>query len=165
MSLTSRCEALSAELGALLRERGWRITTAESCTGGLIAGAITTTSGSSGWFETGFVTYSNEAKSMLLGVPEATLRAHGAVSPETARAMATGALERTGADIAIAVTGVAGPTGGTPDKPVGMVCVAWALRDGLVDSMTRRFAGDRAAIRAASVVAALDGAIERIRRA
>jgi nicotinamide-nucleotide amidase len=128
MPLSEPTVALATELGTLLQQRGWRITTAESCTGGLVAGAITAISGSSGWFDFGFVTYSNDAKRGLLDVPQSTLEAHGAVSEEVARAMAAGALEEAKADIAVAVTGVAGPTGGTPAKPVGTVCFAWALR-------------------------------------
>jgi nicotinamide-nucleotide amidase len=164
MPLSDSIVALAADLGELLRQRGWRITTAESCTGGLVAGAITAIPGSSGWFDVGFVSYSNDAKRELLDVPEAALRAHGAVSEQVARAMAAGALSRASADIAVAVTGVAGPTGGTPTKPVGIVCLAWSLRR-RVDSTTRRFDGDRTAIREASVVAALEGSIERVRAA
>jgi nicotinamide-nucleotide amidase len=137
------------------------VTTAESCTGGLIAGAITDVPGSSGWFDRGFVTYSNDAKMALLGVREATLAAHGAVSEEAAAEMASGALARSAADLAVAVTGVAGPDGGTPAKPVGMVCFGWARRGGAVDTATRHFPGDRAAVRAASVAVALQGLIDR----
>jgi nicotinamide-nucleotide amidase len=149
-------EALARRLGERLTQRKTMCATAESCTGGLVAGAITDIAGSSGWFERGFVTYSNEAKMQLLGVAQATLDAHGAVSEATARAMAEGALARSRAQIAVAITGVAGPGGGTPDKPVGMVCFAWA-RAGDTTSLTRHFAGDRAAVRQASVVAALEG--------
>lgn len=156
-------DALSAELGSLLVARGWRVTAAESCTGGLIAGAITATAGSSGWFDQSFVTYSNAAKTGQLDVPEPLLAAHGAVSEAVARAMASGSLARAGADLSVAVTGIAGPSGGSPDKPVGTVCFAWALRDTPVASTTYRFAGDRAAIRRASVVVALEGLIERAR--
>ncbi|MCC6197231.1 MAG: CinA family protein [Burkholderiales bacterium] len=136
--------------------------TAESCTGGLVAGAITGIAGSSGWFDRGFVTYSNEAKQELLGVPEATLRAHGAVSEATARAMAEGALARSRAQFAVAITGVAGPGGGSPDKPVGMVCFAWAGPAGVVTA-TRSLSGDRAAVRHASVVVALESLLSIIR--
>jgi nicotinamide-nucleotide amidase len=138
--------------------------TAESCTGGLIAGAITDISGSSGWFERGFVTYSNEAKIELLGVRPDTLSRFGAVSEETARAMVAGALERSRADVAVAVTGVAGPTGGTPEKPVGFVWLAWGVRGGAVEAVSRRFPGDRAAVREATVAVALDGLLERARQ-
>ncbi|HTP98980.1 MAG TPA: CinA family protein [Casimicrobiaceae bacterium] len=150
-------EALSRRLGARLREKGAICVTAESCTGGLVAGAITDIAGSSEWFERGFVTYSNEAKMELLGVPEGTLAMHGAVSEPTARAMAEGALARSRAHLAVAVTGVAGPSGGTPDKPVGMVCFAWSGRGLPTTSITRHFPGDRAAVRLASVVAAIEG--------
>jgi nicotinamide-nucleotide amidase len=152
---------LAADLGAALGARGWIAATAESCTGGLIAGAITDISGSSGWFDRGFVTYSNEAKIELLGVRAETLERFGAVSEETAREMVGGALERSRADIAVAVTGVAGPTGGTVAKPVGLVWLAWGTRGGGVDAVSYRFPGDRAAIREASVAMALAGLLER----
>jgi nicotinamide-nucleotide amidase len=121
-------ETLAADLGRRLLARGWRVTTAESCTGGLVAGAITAIAGSSDWFDRGFVTYSNAAKRELLGVPEAVLAAHGAVSEPCAVAMAEGALVRSGAMLAVAVTGIAGPSGGSEEKPVGTVCFAWAQR-------------------------------------
>lgn len=156
-------QALSAELGTLLASRGWRVTAAESCTGGLVAGAITAAPGSSAWFDASFVTYSNEAKARELGVPDALLAAHGAVSEPVARAMADGSLKRAGAHLSVAVTGIAGPGGGSPDKPVGTVCVAFALRGAPAASRTHRFTGDRAAIRQASVVAALEGLIELAR--
>jgi nicotinamide-nucleotide amidase len=155
--------ALSAELGSLLVARAWRVTAAESCTGGLVAGAITATAGSSAWFDQSFVTYSNAAKARQLDVPEALLAAHGAVSEPVARAMASASLARAGADLSVAVTGIAGPGGGSPDKPVGTVCFAWAIRDTPVASTTHRFRGDRAAIRRVSVVVALEGLIERAR--
>jgi nicotinamide-nucleotide amidase len=156
--------ALAAELGHALLARGWRVTVAESCTGGLGAAAITSVAGSSDWFEVGYVTYSNGAKTALLGVPEAVLVAHGAVSEQTARAMAEGALAKSGADIAAAVTGIAGPTGGTPAKPVGTVCFAWAAKGRAVESTTRRFDGDRASVRSASASFALQGLLDRVRR-
>ncbi|MFO1397177.1 MAG: nicotinamide-nucleotide amidohydrolase family protein [Burkholderiales bacterium] len=150
---------LAQAVGDALRERGWTAATAESCTGGLVAGAITGVAGSSAWFERGFVTYSNEAKQEALGVPAATLAAHGAVSEATAQAMAEGALLHSRADVAVAVTGIAGPGGATPSKPVGTVCFAWAARGGATRSETRHFAGDRAAVRAAAVEAALQGLV------
>ena len=153
----------SAELGALLAARGQRIAAAESCTGGLVAAAITATAGSSGWFDAAFVGYSNAMKIALLGVPEATLAAHGAVSEATARAMAEGARERSAADLAVAVTGIAGPGGAVPGKPVGTVCLAWAMRGRGTDAVTRHFAGDRAEVRRLATLMALDGAIERLR--
>ena len=148
-------EDLAANLGAALLARGWMLACAESCTGGWAAQVITAIAGSSAWFERGYVTYSNVAKQTSLGVPEETLARHGAVSEETARAMALGVLSRSPAQAAFAITGIAGPGGGTPEKPVGTVCFAWALRDGAVHSMRRLFAGDRRAVRAQSVHLAL----------
>jgi len=148
---------MAARLGRALEARGWRVATAESCTGGLVAGAITGVAGSSAWFDRGFVTYSNEAKVEMLGVRPATLAACGAVSEPTAREMAQGALTTSTADLAVAVTGIAGPSGGTPDKPVGLVCFAWALRGGAVEAASAHFPGDRPAVREASVAVALEG--------
>jgi nicotinamide-nucleotide amidase len=154
--------ALAARLGAQLRRRRLKLAAAESCTGGWIAQAVTSVSGSSAWFERGFVTYSNEAKREALGVRGAVLSRHGAVSEETARAMAAGALARSHAQVAVAVTGVAGPTGGTRRKPVGMVCVAWARRGAAPESVTFRFHGGRESVRRQSVIAALEGLLERL---
>jgi nicotinamide-nucleotide amidase len=145
---------LVTTLAEQLLQRQWMLTTAESCTGGLIAGACTDLSGSSAWFERGFITYSNEAKSELLGVDAQLIAQHGAVSEPVARAMAQGALAHARAQVAVAVTGVAGPTGGTPDKPVGLVWFGFAL-PGLVHSERMQFSGDRAAVRAATVQHAL----------
>ena len=153
--------ALAVTLGARLAGRHALCVTAESCTGGLVAGAITDIAGSSAWFDRGFVTYSNEAKTDLLGVPAATLAQHGAVSEATARAMADGALARSRARLAVAITGIAGPGGGSPAKPVGTVCIAWAVRDEATIVTTRRFDGDRPAVRRAAVVAALQGLADR----
>jgi len=153
---------LAALLGERLKAQGLVLTTAESCTGGWVAQAVTSISGSSDWFDRGYVTYSNAAKREMLGVRAATLERHGAVSEETAREMASGALAASGAGVAVSITGVAGPTGGTPAKPVGMVCFGWALRDGRVEAATRRFDGDREAVRRQSVVFALQGILERI---
>jgi nicotinamide-nucleotide amidase len=152
---------LAERLGRALHGLGWTVATAESCTGGLIAGAITDIAGSSAWFDRGFVTYSNEAKTEMLGVSAETLAAHGAVSEATAREMAAGALRMSGATLAVAVTGIAGPAGGTLVKPVGLVWLAWGRRDGPVEARSERFAGDRAAIREATVRRALEGLIER----
>jgi nicotinamide-nucleotide amidase len=149
-------DELAKALGARLKRAGATLVTAESCTGGWIAQAVTSVAGSSAWFERGFVTYSNASKRELLGVAEQTLQQHGAVSEQTAREMALGALARGKGTHAVAVTGVAGPGGGTPDKPVGMVCFAWADRNG-VKSDTRHFAGDRESVRRQSVVHALEG--------
>ena len=145
---------LVRQIAAQLVRRQWMMCTADSCTGGLIAGACTDLSGSSAWFERGFVTYSNEAKHELLGVDMAVIERHGAVSEEVARAMAAGALAHSRAQLAVAVTGVAGPTGGTPAKPVGLVWFGWAGPNG-VRTASMNFAGDRAAVRAATVRHAL----------
>jgi len=153
---------LAAELGRRLTARRALAATAESCTGGLVAGAITAIAGSSGWFDRGFVTYSNEAKMEMLGVDADTLARHGAVSEATAMAMAEGAIRASRADLAVAVTGIAGPAGGTPDKPVGTVCFAWAVRGGPTAAATHRLGGDRAAVRRASVIIALQGLIDRL---
>ena len=146
--------------GSRLKARGERLVSAESCTGGWVAQVVTSVAGSSEWFERGFVTYSNEAKQELIGVRGETLARHGAVSEETAREMALGAIAASHGTIALAVTGVAGPSGGTPTKPVGMVCFAWADRSGAVKSETRHFTGDREKVRRQSVMRALQGVIE-----
>ncbi|HWI82922.1 MAG TPA: CinA family protein [Ramlibacter sp.] len=156
--LVSRVE----ELAALLLARGWLLATAESCTGGMIAAACTDLAGSSAWFERGFVTYSNAAKTDLLGVSEALLRQHGAVSEATVRAMAEGAVAHSRAQVSVAVTGVAGPTGGSTDKPVGTVWFGFVV-GGRLTSERQRFDGDRAAVRAATVRHALDGLLARLR--
>ena len=150
-------KALQADLAHIssrLLARGWMLATAESCTGGMIAAACTDLSGSSQWFERGFVSYSNAAKTELLGVPAALIKAHGAVSEPVARAMAEGAVQRSAARASVAVTGVAGPTGGTPDKPVGTVWFGWCVA-GTTHSAMMHFAGDRAAVRAQTVRHAL----------
>jgi nicotinamide-nucleotide amidase len=141
-------------LADLMLKNQWKLATAESCTGGLIAAACTDLAGSSNWFERGFVSYSNEAKTELLGVDAALIARHGAVSEEVARAMAQGALLRSRAQVAVAVTGVAGPTGGSATKPVGTVWFGWATPGGLI-SEVQHFAGDRATVRAATVQHAL----------
>ncbi len=150
-------EALAREL----KTRGLMMATAESCTGGLIAGACTDLSGSSDWFERGFVTYSNAAKTSMLGVPAALIAQHGAVSEPVARAMAAGALAQSAAQLTVAVTGVAGPTGGSADKPVGTVWFGWATPAGTFTEH-QRFDGDRAAVRAATVRHALAGLLQRL---
>jgi nicotinamide-nucleotide amidase len=137
------------------RERHWRVATAESCTGGLVAGALTAIAGSSDVVERGFVTYSNEAKSELLGIPLEIIAAHGAVSVEMAAAMALGAVARAPVDLAISVTGIAGPGGATPTKPVGLVLFGVARRDGTCRTERRVFDGDRSAVRQAALEAAL----------
>ena len=145
---------LVERLAAQLRAKGWMMATAESCTGGLIAGACTDLAGSSDWFERGFVSYSNAAKTELLGVDAALIAQHGAVSEPVARAMAQGAVAHAHAQVAVAVTGVAGPGGGSVDKPVGLVWFGWAVPGG-VHTEVQRFDGDRAAVRAATVRHAL----------
>ncbi|MGD9773769.1 CinA family protein [Diaphorobacter sp.] len=147
-------EADLAYIASTLLARGWMLATAESCTGGLISAACTDLAGSSQWFERGFVTYSNAAKTELLDVPADLITTHGAVSEPVARAMAEGAVHRSAAQVAVAVTGVAGPTGGSPDKPVGTVWLGWRV-DGATHSELQHFAGDRAAVRAATVRHAL----------
>jgi len=147
-------------LASALRARGWKIATAESCTGGLIAAACTAVAGSSDWFERGFVTYSNEAKAELLGVPMALITAHGAVSAEVARAMAEGALAHSRAELAVAVTGIAGPGGATPGKPVGTVWLAIARVGAAAQAELLTLAGDRAAVREQSVRRALQRLLE-----
>jgi len=127
------------------------IVTAESCTGGWVAQELTAIAGSSAWFDRGFVTYSNEAKQEMLGVRAQTLKEHGAVSEATALEMAQGALEHSRGTVALAITGIAGPTGGTPAKPVGTVCFAWATKGRPARAETKRFAGDREAVRRQSV--------------
>lgn len=151
---------LATLIGAKLRARRLMLTTAESCTGGWVAQAITAIAGSSDWFERGFVTYSNAAKMEMLRVKADTLRVHGAVSEETAREMATGALAHSRAQVAVAITGIAGPSGGSPEKPVGMVCFAWAVKGAKISAQTRQFKGDRESVRRQSVSVALHGVVE-----
>jgi nicotinamide-nucleotide amidase len=150
-----------SRLAAILQEKGWMLATAESCTGGLIAAACTEVSGSSNWFERGFVTYSYESKTDMLGVDSALIATHGAVSEVVARAMAFGAVRQSRAQVSVAVTGIAGPTGGTDDKPVGTVWFGFMV-DGVLTSETRRFDGDRAAVRAATVQHALAALLARL---
>ena len=146
--------ALVERLAAALLRRNWHLVTAESCTGGMIAAACTDLAGSSQWFERGLVTYSNQAKSELLGVDAEQIKRLGAVSEDVARAMAAGARQRARADVAVAVTGVAGPTGGSADKPVGTVWFGWDVQ-GAVSSELHHFSGDRAAVRHATLRHAL----------
>jgi nicotinamide-nucleotide amidase len=155
VSTRALCESLAQALLA----RGWMLATAESCTGGLIAAACTDLGGSSNWFERGFVTYSDAAKTELLGVDAALIAGHGAVSEVVARAMAFGAVRQAHARVSVAVTGIAGPTGGTPGKPVGTVWFGFQV-DGRLSSEVQRFDGDRAAIRAATVEHALRRLLE-----
>ena len=152
--------ALAKRLGKRLKAKRAMLVTAESCTGGWVAQAVTAISGSSEWFERGFVTYSNAAKREMLGVRQKTLRKYGAVSEQTAREMANGALKPSGGSVAVAVTGVAGPTGGTAAKPVGMVCFCWATNN-RQSTETRRFKGNRESVRRQSVIHALKGVLKR----
>jgi nicotinamide-nucleotide amidase len=160
--MNDELETLAAKLGAALLARGEWLAAAESCTGGWLAQSVTAIAGSSAWFDRGFVTYSNAAKMDMLGVPPTTLERHGAVSEATARAMAQGALAHSRANWTVAITGIAGPSGGTPEKPVGTVCFAWAEKDGGCEAQTCHFAGDRAAVREQSVRHALLGLIRRL---
>lgn len=160
-SIRVRPQELARKTGDALLAAGLKLVTAESCTGGMIAEWVTRIPGSSAWFERAFITYSNEAKQELLGVQKSTLDKHGAVSEETAAEMATGALNASHADVAVAVTGIAGPDGGTKTKPVGTVCLAWAAQGGYVYSVRVQLHGDRQTIRRQSAVLALEGVIDR----
>lgn len=151
---------MAQALARVARRRGIMIATAESCTGGGVAAAITRIPGSAKWFDRGFVTYHNEAKRQMLGVRQPTLHRHGAVSEAVARQMAAGALRRSNADVAVAVTGIAGPTGGTREKPVGTVWFAWAAKGAEVQARMFRFEGDRYEVRRQSVAMALQGIID-----
>ncbi|MDQ3195164.1 MAG: CinA family protein [Burkholderiales bacterium] len=157
-----RLFVLAQGLGAALCSRKWMLATAESCTGGWVAQEITAVAGSSQWFERGFVTYSNAAKYEMLSVDLRTLEQHGAVSEQTAIEMASGALAHSRADVALAVSGIAGPDGGTPQKPVGTVCLAWAVKGRNPVSETQRFDGGREAIRRQAVARALRVALDLI---
>ncbi|MBX3662535.1 MAG: CinA family protein [Burkholderiales bacterium] len=150
---------LAAKVGEALKAQGLMLATAESCTGGWVAQAVTAVPGSSNWFERGFVTYTYISKREMLGVSQDTLGTHGAVSEETVREMVAGALANSHAQVAVAVSGTAGPAGGTPQKPVGTVCFAWAVKNGEPKSATRRFSGDREAVRRAAVKVALEGVL------
>ena len=161
MTLEMNDEELVSRLGEILVRRKLFMCTAESCTGGGIAHAITEIAGSSAWFDRAYVTYSNQAKISMLGVAAETLERFGAVSEQVATEMVAGALRASGVDIAVSVTGVAGPGGGTKDKPVGMVCFGWSNGQRLYTS-TQHFSGDRAAVRAASVRFALESVYELV---
>jgi nicotinamide-nucleotide amidase len=148
---------LATLVGALLKSHGMMLATAESCTGGGVAQAITEVAGSSAWFERGFVTYSNLSKQQMLGVRETTIMQHGAVSEMTVREMAEGALQHSTAQVALAVSGIAGPDGGTADKPVGTVWFAWGVKHGETRAQRFQLDGNRAEVRAQSVIIALQG--------
>jgi nicotinamide-nucleotide amidase len=156
--------ALAEQLGRVLAAREWRLATAESCTGGWIAKLMTDYPGSSSWLERGFVTYSNHAKIQMLGVNQATLDAHGAVSEATVREMAAGALARSEAHISCAVSGIAGPDGGSAEKPVGTVWFGWAWQSGQVEAKRLLLKGNRDHIRRQTVAVALAGVLERVQR-
>src|SRR5574340_1288894 len=153
-------DVLAAQVGGALKAHGLMLTTAESCTGGGVAQAITDVAGSSAWFDRGFVTYSNLAKQQMLGVSEATLMRHGAVSEATVREMVAGALANSAAQVALAVSGIAGPNGGAPDKPVGTVWFAWGIRGGAIHARRHQIGGNRAEVRARSVHIALQGVVD-----
>lgn len=146
--------AVLHRLADQLQQRGWMLATAESCTGGLIAAACTELAGSSTWFDRGFVTYSNAAKTEMLGVPETLIATHGAVSAQVAQAMSTGALAHSRAQVALSVTGIAGPSGGSPDKPVGTVWFGWAIGD-QVQTACIRWPGNRQTVREHTMLHAL----------
>lgn len=148
---------LADHLGHALKQAGRSVATAESCTGGWLGAVLTSIPGSSQWYDRGFVSYSNVAKREMLGVKTEALTRHGAVSEPTARAMAEGALAHSHADLTVAITGIAGPGGGTPEKPVGTVCLAWAARKQPTLTRTQHFSGDREAVRRQAILAAMEG--------
>jgi nicotinamide-nucleotide amidase len=155
-------DILAAQVGGVLRAHGLMLATAESCTGGGVANAITDVAGSSAWFERGFVTYSNLSKQQMLGVRETTLNQHGAVSELTVREMVAGALQHSSAQVALAVSGIAGPDGGTADKPVGLVWFAWGIKHGNTHAQRHQLGGNRAEVRAQAVHVALQGIINML---
>ena len=158
--MDKRLYQLAQEVGAALKSRALMLATAESCTGGWIGAAITAVPGSSDWYERGFITYSYVSKREMLGVKAKTLQKFGAVSEQTVTEMAGGALAASYAHVAVAISGTAGPGGGTPEKPVGTVCLAWALRGGEPVAETCHFAGDREAVRRQAVERVLERALE-----
>jgi nicotinamide-nucleotide amidase len=151
---------LAEQIGTVLCKQDNKLAAAESCTGGWICQAVTDVAGSSAWFDCGFVTYTNTAKQQLLGVPESVLAAYGAVSEETVCAMAAGTLRNSQADCVVAVSGIAGPTGATPGKPVGTVWFAWQRREGRCATRRIQFDGDRRSVRRQAVAVALQGILE-----
>lgn len=155
----AQLEQLAARLGEALKSRNLWLATAESCTGGWVGEAVTSVSGSSAWYDRGFITYTNQAKEDMLGVSAATLAAFGAVSEATVREMVLGALKHSRAQVALAISGIAGPTGGTPEKPVGLVWFAWAFPEGRVEAEQRIFSGDRQGVRRQAVITVLEGAL------
>ena len=159
--MDAQLDTLSRQIGEHLATHGWRLATAESCTGGWVAEVVTATAGSSGWFDCGFITYSNDAKCALLGVSPMTLARYGAVSEQTTAAMAKGTLERSEADISLSISGIAGPGGGSKDKPVGTVCFGWARSGEAPQTATCHFDGDREAVRRRAVIFALEEILRR----
>ncbi len=155
-------EELAEKVGSTLAGHGWMLVAAESCTGGWVAQKVTDIAGSSAWFDRGFVTYSNESKQDMLGVPEQLLRSHGAVSEPVVLAMLAGALNKSRAQVGVAISGIAGPGGGTPDKPVGTVWFAWGIRGGRTRSGVEHFSGDRRAVRERAVAQALLGILDLV---
>lgn len=155
-------DILAAQVGGALKSHGLMLATAESCTGGGVAQAITDVAGSSAWFERGFITYSNLAKQQMLRVSEETLKQHGAVSEATVREMVAGALANSAAQVALAVSGIAGPDGGTADKPVGTVWFAWGIKHGATHAQRHQIGGDRAEVRAQAVRIALQGVVNML---
>lgn len=160
MALDEELYDLAVTVGQALQQRGWMMATAESCTGGWIGQVVTMVPGSSAWFDRGFITYTNRAKQDMLGVRADTLASHGAVSEQTVAEMVAGALRYSAAQVAVAVSGVAGPAGGSAAKPVGTVCVAAGLRDGSARCETLHLGGDRDAVRRSTVIAALRRVLE-----
>ncbi len=156
-------ETLAREVGHALKQHGLMLVTAESCTGGWVAQVVTSVAGSSEWFDRGLITYTNVSKRELLGVKTATLARFGAVSEQAARDMVEGALKHSHAQVALVVTGIAGPSGGTPEKPVGTVCFAWAGKKRETKTAKRRFDGDRETVRRQSVATALQGLLDFLR--
>ncbi len=155
-------QRLSARVGKLLKERGLMLATAESCTGGWVAQVVTSVSGSSEWFDRGFVSYSNHSKQEMLGVRSETLDQYGGVSEEVVKEMATGALANSKAQVSVAISGIAGPSGGTPHKPIGTVWLGWAMEGAEPRCRSTHFAGDREMVRQQAVMAALQGIIETV---
>lgn len=154
---------LAKQVGLALTRQGLVLVSAESCTGGWLGQMITSIPGSSAWYDSGFITYTVNSKQEMLGISTKTLKEHGEVSEQTAREMAHGAVTRSGAQVAVSITGIAGPGGGTAKKPVGMVCFAWEMKDNHMRSETRHFSGDRRAVRQQSVAVALQGLIALLR--
>lgn len=157
-------DKLAHAVGCALKEKELMLATAESCTGGGVAEAVTRIAGSSEWFDRGFVTYSDGAKCEMLGVSAVTLQERGAVSEEVVREMAAGALQNSSAQVAVAVSGIAGPSGGTPQKPVGTVCFCWAMKNGAQLSATRLLPGNRQAVREKATIIALQGVLDLLER-